>query len=163
MLRFAARSVPALLLLVLVGCAGSAADGTGTTEGAATIAPAADARTPASLAGNYGGRMGGEWDGSLSITNASPEKFDFAFEISPDREDVARFGRLGGTATLQNGSYHYEDGRCTIDFERVTTEPGARRGDLFLNASIPCGLYLEMEGHSTYSTAFDLTATWLRL
>ncbi len=156
---------PALLLfigLVLAGCAGNATDdGTGTTEGAATISPSAAVDAPRPLAGNYDGHMRG-WDGSLAITNASAEKLDFEFEISPDL-DVAPIGRLGGTATLAHGNYHYGDGSCTIDFERVTAEPGAKRGDLFVNASISCAIMLGIDDHTTSSTALDFTATWHRL
>ena len=160
MLRFAlARSAPALVLFVLVGCAGSPDDGAGTSEAAETVAPAAE---PSVVAGNYGGRMHGEWDGSLTIKNASPEKFDFVFEISPDL-DVAPIGRLGGTATLRDGHFRYDDGSCTIDFQHVTDAPGAARGDLFVNASIACGVMLGLDGHSTSSTALDFTATWRRL
>jgi hypothetical protein len=163
MLRVAsARSAPALLLFVLAGCAGTAADGTGTSEGAATIAPAAAAPAQASPAGNYDGHMHGEWDGSLVIKEASPESFAFEFEISPDL-DVAPIGRLGGTAKLQAGHYRYDDGSCTIDFARVTDEPGAQRGDVFVNASISCGVMLGIDGHGTSSTALDFTATWHRL
>jgi hypothetical protein len=158
---FRIASASALLLFVLVGCTGSVADGTGTSEGAATIAPAADARAQI-IAGNYDGHMHGEWYGSLAIKNAAPEKFDFEFEISPDL-DVAPIGRLGGTAKLQAGHYRYDDGSCTIDFQHVADEPGAQRGDLFVNASISCGVMLGIDGHSTSSTALDFTATWHRL
>lgn len=162
MIRFArARFAPALVLLAVVGCAGNVADGTGTSEGAATVSPGGDARAQAIAAGNYDGRMHGEWNGTLAITNASPEAFDFEFEISPDL-DVAPIGRLGGTARLQHGLYRYEDGGCTIDFEHVTEEPGAQRGDLFVNASTSCGVMLGIDGHSTRSTALDITATWRR-
>jgi hypothetical protein len=128
----------------------------------ATVAPAADARAPAIIAGSYDGHMNGEWDGSLAIKSVSPEKFDFEFEISPDL-DIAPIGRLGGTAKLQDGHYRYDDGSCTIDFQRVTDEPGAQRGDLFVDANTACGLMLGIDGHATSSTALDFTATWHRL
>ena len=147
------RSTLALLVLVLAGCAPSVADETGTSEGAATA-------VPLQFAGNYDGHMRG-WNGSLAIRNASSEKVDFEFEISPDL-DIAPIGRLGGTATLVDGRYRYDDGSCTLDLEHVSDGPGAQRGDLFVTASIACGLMLGIDGHSTSSTAFDLTSTWRR-
>jgi hypothetical protein len=150
--------LPALFLVVLAGCAGSVADPTGTSEGAAT----ADAPAQATIAGNYDGHMHGQWDGSLAITNVSASSFDFELEISPDL-DIAPIGRLGGTARLQGGNYRYADGSCTIDFERVTDPRGAQRGDLFVNASISCAIMLGLDGHTTSSTALDFTATWRRL
>lgn len=101
------------------------------------------------------------WDGALAIAKASTEKLDFELEISPDL-DVAPIGRLRGTAKLRDGRYRYDDGSCTIDFEHVADKAGAQRGDLFVNASIACGIMLGIDGHATSSTAFDLTATWRR-
>jgi hypothetical protein len=164
MVRFAsARWAAALLLFVLAGCSASADDGAGTSEGAATVAPDADAHAQASLAGNYNGHMTGSWDGALAITNASPERFDFGFEISPDDLDVAPVGHLDGTALLQSaGHYRYVDGDCTIDFQQLTDRPGARPGDLAVTANLTCAVSLAIDGHLTSSTALDFTATWHR-
>jgi hypothetical protein len=157
----------ALLLLAsfaVAGCTGGDADGTGTSEGASTIAPAANAPAAAqpALAGHYGASMYGDWDGALTITNASTGGFDFEFEISPDI-DVAPVGRVGGKATIKDdGHYAFADGDCTIDFQRVADAPGVRPGDLFVNADISCGVMLAIDGHSTRSTALDFTATWHR-
>jgi len=163
MLRFALRRLgPALLLFVVAGCTGSVVDGTGTSEGASTVAPGASAPAQATIAGYYDGHGSNEWDGSLEIKNASAETFDFDFEISPDL-DIAPVGRLGGTAKIQdNGHYVYKDDECTIDFERVADATASRRGDLFVNADIACALDLGIDGHDTSSTALDFTATWHR-
>ena len=163
MLRFALpRLAPALLIFVVAGCAGSVADGTGTSEGASTIAPAPSAPAQPTIAGAYNGHMYGEWDGALTITNASAQTFDFEFEISPD-EDIAPIGRIGGTAKINDsGHYGYADGDCTIDFERVADATAAQRGDLLVNADISCGVLLAIDGHTTRSTALDFTVTWHR-
>lgn len=161
MVRFAlARWAPALAVVVLAGCAGSAVDGTGTSEGASTVAPTAPAH--ATLAGDYGGDGHGEWDGSLAITNASSDSFDFEFEISPAREDIGRIGRLGGTAMREDGHYRYADGGCILDFKEAANDPGSVPGDLLVDAGLTCGIWLGIDGHTTGSTAFDLSATWRR-
>jgi len=158
MVRFAlARLAPAFAVLVLAGCAGNAVDGTGTSEGAATVAPATPAKT--TLAGRYGGEGHGEWDGALTITNASSETFDFEFEISPVI-DVAPIGRLGGTAKLQDGHYRYADGSCIIDFKAATGDPDSEPGDLWVDAGLSCGVMLGIDGHTTRSTALDISARW---
>lgn len=159
-----ARLAPALLavvLVALVGCAGSVTDGAGTSEAASTAVPAADPRGPAITAGNYDGHQGGLWDGSLAITNASPEGFDFEFDISPDRS-IARGGQVAGRAKLKDGNYRYDDGSCTIDFDHVTDARGAQHGDLFVNASLSCAIDLDIDGHTTGATALDFTSTWVR-
>ena len=161
--RWAAVLLFSIASAMLGGCASPTTDGTGTSEGASTAPAAADAHAQAILAGSYGGHMVGEWDGSLTITSVAPEKLDFEFEISPDL-DVAPEGRLGGTATLaEGGHYRYVEGSCTLDFSRVTDGTGAPRGDLFINASLACGVMLGIDDASGRSTAFDLTATWRRM
>jgi hypothetical protein len=155
----------ALLLFVLVGCSAGAEDGTGSTEGAATVAPAAaaDAHAPATLDGKYNAHMTNQWDGYLEITKASPETFDFGFAIAADDVDLAPIGRLDGTAKRESaGHYRFVDGDCTIDFQELTGQPGTQPGDLAINATIACAVDLAIEDHYTSSTALDFTETWHR-
>lgn len=161
MIRFAHASSAAALAFLLAGCAGSAAEDVGTSEGASSDGSTTTSAEPG-LGGLYSGHMRG-WDGSLSITNATPESLAFDFDISPDDLDAAPIGRLTGTATRVDRGYRYEDGRCVVVFEPVKDEPGATRGDLFVDAALPCALLLGLDGHSTVATALDFTATWRRV
>lgn len=156
MIASARATAAALFLSLLAGCAGSGSDEAGTSAGAAT------GPTERGIAGYYSGHMRG-WDGSLSITNATPESVAFDFDISPDDVSSAPIGRLTGTATRTERGYEYVDDRCTVVFEPVTDGPSGARGDVFVDAALQCAINLGLDGHSTVATALDFTATWRRV